>query len=91
MNESVQRRQHRRTTHEPRVCSECLEPFTPTRSDQLVCSAKCRRRKHDRYEITDADRAAIRRAAELHPVPLPPLTPEQVRAHIAATAIREDG
>lgn len=28
------------------VCAVCAESFTPSRSDAVTCSARCRRRKH---------------------------------------------
>lgn len=82
-------RAHRRVTHEPRPCPVCHEQFTPSRSDQAVCSATCRkRRERGTYVVTAEDRAAMARVAELVPIPLPPLAPEHVRAHILATAVR---
>lgn len=84
-----QPRTHRRVTHEPRDCPVCHATFTPSRSDQVVCSATCRkRRERGTYVVTAEDRAAMRRAAELVPIPLPPLAPEHVQAHILATAVR---
>jgi hypothetical protein len=76
------------------TCPECLESFDPGRADQVTCSNACRQRRYRRggsYVVTDEDRAAIRRAAGIVPIPipLPTLTPEQVRQHILATATRE--
>jgi len=34
----------RRAKHEPRVCPVCGEAFTPTRSDAVTCSDRCRQR-----------------------------------------------
>lgn len=34
----------RRVEHEPRVCSVCDDTFTPTRSDAVTCSDRCRQR-----------------------------------------------
>lgn len=70
-----------------RTCPGCNGSFTPSRKDQVCCSSTCRSRAHrGTYVVTEADRAAIRRAAELVPIPVPPLTDEQVRAWVAAHA-----
>lgn len=73
------------------TCSVCHTSFEG-RADARTCSARCRQRQRRRgsYVVTDEDRAAIERvfaraAHELPPVP----TPEQVRAHVLATAQRE--
>lgn len=73
-----------------RVCTVCHTSYE-ARSDSRTCSARCRqrRRRVGHYVITAEDRAAMDRAAELVPVPVPPLTPEQIRAHILATARRD--
>lgn len=74
-----------------RACEVCHASFTPTRAGHTTCSSTCRSRKQrGTYVVTAEDRAAMDRAAELVPVPLPVPTPEQVRAHILATARRGD-
>ncbi len=71
----------------PRECEVCHRSFTG-RAGALTCSARCRQRKRRRY-ISPADRAALDRVwARAEPCPLPELTPEQIRAHILATARR---
>lgn len=73
----------------PLPCPVCHASFVPSRPSQRVCSPTCRQRKRrGTYVVTEADRAAMRRAAERVPVPLPLLTAEQVDAHVLATAIR---
>lgn len=74
------------------TCIVCHTSFE-ARPHARTCSAKCRQRlrRHGTYEVTDEDRAAIdrvfaRAAGELPPMP----TPEQVRAHILATAVRNE-
>ncbi len=71
-----------------RACAVCHGSFTPRRSDAVTCSARCRkaRSRGAGYVVTDEDRAAIDRVWARHPCPLPELTPEQVRAHVLATA-----
>lgn len=72
-----------------RICVGCHASFVPSREDQLACSSTCRqRKKRGTYVISDEDRAAMRRAAELVPVPVPPLDPDAARAHILGTAVR---
>lgn len=74
-----------------RACTVCHTSFE-ARPHARTCSARCRQRarRGGAYVVTDADRAAIdvvfARAA--HELP-PELTPEQIRAHILATATRE--
>ena len=78
--------------HEPVTCPGCGRWFVPKRRDQECCGATCRQRRHREraraYVITEEDRAAMRRAAELVPVPVPPLDPEAVKARILETAVR---
>jgi hypothetical protein len=80
-----------KVAHEPRVCPGCLDPFTPARADAKTCSARCKKRvQRDQYVVTAEDRAAIRRVLADgcgHPLERPP-TPDEVRAHILATAVR---
>lgn len=74
-----------------RQCVVCHTSFEG-RADARTCSAKCRQRQRRRgsYVVTDEDRAAIERVfARAEPCPLPPLTEEQIRAHVLATAQRE--
>lgn len=75
---------------ETRECPCCHGSFVPTRADAVTCSARCRqRRKRGSYVISAEDRAAMERVAQLVPVPVPVLTPDQVRAHILAHARHE--
>ena len=73
------------------VCAVCHTSFEG-RADARTCSARCRQRQRRRgsYVVTDEDRAAIERvfARAAHELP-PPLTEEQIRAHVLATARRE--
>ena len=39
-------RERRRVHHRPTVCSVCEQEFTPTRSDQVTCSNRCRQKLH---------------------------------------------
>lgn len=74
----------------PRACVVCGTEIAG-RSDRLTCSSRCRQvrsRSTRAYVVTEADRAAMRRAAELVPIPVPALTDEQVRAWVAAHAER---
>ena len=74
-----------------RECAVCHTSFEG-RADARTCSAKCRQRQRRRgsYVVTDEDRAAIERVFERAAHELPPVpTPEQVRAHVLATAQRE--
>ena len=80
-------------TRPARDCPGCHGSFVPTRADQQVCSTRCRQRKHrGTYVLTDEDRAAIRRVLERdghgHPR-RDPLTPDEVAAHVLATARSE--
>lgn len=82
-----------RPTHPTRTCPACQKPYTPTRSHQQVCSVACRqRKKRGTCVLTDEDRAAIRRVLERdghgHPR-RDPLTPDDVAAHVLATARSE--
>jgi hypothetical protein len=85
-------RKHVRVTHPPRECPVCHDLFVPTRSHQEVCSATCRKRRaRGTYVVTAEDRAAIVKVRDLVPIPgLPrdPPTPEEIRAHVLATAVR---
>lgn len=60
-------------TPSSRKCDHCGGPLPQgARSDARSCSARCRKalsRADEGYVVTDADREAIRRAAELHPIP----------------------
>jgi hypothetical protein len=38
--------ERRRVKHEPVICTVCEKQFTPTRSDQVICSNRCRQRLH---------------------------------------------
>ena len=80
-----------------RRCAVCETPIDDLRADATVCRRSSCRRQHlrrrargDDYQITDEDRAAIRRVLERdgHGCPLPTLTPDQVAAHVLATAER---
>jgi len=73
-----------------RTCVVCGGSMEGRRPQARTCSAACRQRLYlgGGYVVTAEDRAAMDRAAELVPVPVPPLTPEQVRAHVLATARR---
>lgn len=75
-----------------RRCVVCGGLLDGRRPQTRTCSARCRQRLHagGGYVITAEDRAAMDRAAELVPIPVPPVTDEQVRAHILATARRDD-
>jgi hypothetical protein len=84
----------RDTNDAPAVtCPECGGAFVPRRSDQEVCGATCRQRRHRRggtYVVTEEDRAAIRRVLADgcgHPLERP-LTPEEIRRHVELTAER---
>ena len=78
------------------TCIACHTSSTARGRNAKTCSAKCRKRLSRNpyiaddadYVVTDEDRAAIRRVLEAddYGCPFPPLTPEQVRAHIAANA-----
>jgi hypothetical protein len=81
----------------PRMCAGCGAPLDDRRPQTRTCSDRCRRRAsrqgrvEEPYEITAEDRAAIGRVnARLDLLPRelrrPPLTPDEVRAHVAATA-----
>jgi hypothetical protein len=76
----------------PRTCLGCHSSFSPRRSDQETCGAAvCRQRVHRaRQPLTDEDRAAIARVAELVPVPVPPLTEEAIRFHRATLVHRAE-
>lgn len=70
------------------VCPGCGHPVSGRRR---TCSDRCRwrlKRQVDAevYEVTAEDRAAIRRAAQLVPIPVPLPTAEQVEAIVAAHA-----
>lgn len=73
------------------TCAVCGSPIEG-RSDRRTCGATCRQRlRRGTYVVTEEDRAAIDRVmARLghgHPR-RDPLTPEEIRAHVAATAVR---
>lgn len=80
------------TVRVTRECESCHAEFTATRPGHVVCSDRCRQRKHraGSYVVTDADRAAIRRvfARDGYGCPLPPVSREAVLAHVLATAER---
>lgn len=71
------------------ACGASLEGLRP---QARTCSARCRKRQErgDDYVLTDEDRAAIRRVLERdgYGHPGPRLTPDEIRAHVAATATR---
>lgn len=73
-----------------RDCAWCHTSFAG-RSDARTCSATCRKRLQRGtpapYVITAEDRAAMDRAAELVPIPVPPLTPAQIAWAIAAARV----
>lgn len=81
-----------------RRCPACGRSLVDRDPQVRTCSARCRQRVHRDpslledadYVVTDEDRAAIRRVLERegcgHPGPV--VTPELVRAHVAATAVR---
>ena len=73
-----------------RTCVVCGGSMEGRRPQARTCSAACRQRLYlnDGYVPTDEDRAAILVAERAVPIPVPPLTPEQVRAHVLATARR---
>lgn len=72
-----------------KTCPVCHASYHPRRSDSEVCSPTCRqRKKRGTYVVTEEDRAVIDRVlADDSDLP-PRLTPEQVRAHVYATARR---
>lgn len=77
-----------------RLCP-CGASIDHLRADAKTCSDLCRKRLERGffYVITDEDRAAMRRAAELVPISprhvLPAVpTPEEVRMHVLLTAER---
>lgn len=68
-----------------RACEVCHGSFVPTRRDARTCSPRCRqRRRRGTYVVTDEDRAIMDRVALRVPIPVPVLTPEEIRAHILA-------
>lgn len=73
------------------TCAVCGVPLTGRR-DRRTCSPTCRQRlRRGTYVITEEDRAAIDRVLERDGCGHPrrdPLTPEEVRAHVLATAVR---
>lgn len=80
---------------QPRECPVCHGSYVPTRRDQEVCGPTCRQRKRrGTYVLTAEDRALLERMkaemrAELDLLLGPPKTPEQILAHVIATAVRE--
>ena len=73
----------------PRACEVCNANFVPSREGHTTCSSTCRSRKlRGTYVPTAEDRAAMLVAEREVPIPVPPLTPEQVRTHVLATARR---
>lgn len=80
----------RKPARSSRECTICGAEFLATRPGHVVCSDRCRQRKHRAYVVTDADRAAIRRVLERdgYGCPLPPVSREAVDAHVLATAVR---
>lgn len=77
-----------------RRCPGC-GAYLEGRSDRRVCSSRCAKRvARGTYQVTAEDRAAIRRAAQLVPIPVPLPTVDQVReitaAHLARGAVVED-
>jgi hypothetical protein len=39
-------RERRRVKHEPAICTVCEKSFIPSRSDQVICSNRCRQKLH---------------------------------------------
>lgn len=73
-------------TQPPRECEVCHGSFVSTRRDARTCSATCRqRRRRGTYVVTEEDRAVMDRVALRVPIPVPVLTPDEIRAHILAT------
>jgi hypothetical protein len=70
------------------VCPGCHAVVVPTRPGHTCCSVACRqRKKRGTYVVTAEDRAAMARARARVPIPVPRIHPDDLREHIASTAV----